>query len=521
MAGSFARNNWKTEMTLVPTRGVPARAGAGLVLTFVLTLMSGVPAGAATRYVNAGGNLQAALDAALSGDVIVVQAGARFVGPFRLPPKAGTAPITVRSAVTLPNRRITPLDAPLMPTLASDEIAAVLDGSGASNWRLDGLRFESVPNGQGEVIILQDSLNIYMDRLLIVAGEYGQKRGIRGNGRQITLTRSHIANIWRDGQDSQTFCAWDGAGPYTLTNNYLEAASENVMFGGADSQSLDRIPSDILIEGNQFTKRLEWKGQSKVVKNLFELKAARRITIRGNLFERNWTDAQTGFGILLKSVNQDGTAPWTVLEDVIFEHNVVRDTENGFNIMGNDYAQPSGRATRITIRNNLLLTPGVAFQLGGEIGQLTIDHNTIMQGYTLMSPYVGGVWNAGAPAPREAEYAVEQLTFTNNLAPHNEYGVKGQGSGIGTPTLVAHMRSYTWTNNALAGAAGYPYPIVTWMPTVDEFRAQFRADYSLTANSVFRRLGTDGLDLGFDWVSTGSADKPVAPRNLRLSTKGP
>jgi hypothetical protein len=83
------------------------------------------------------------------------------------------------------------------------------------------------------------------------------------------------------------------------------------------------------------------------------------------------------------------------------------------------------------------------------------------------------------------------------------------------------MRSYTWTNNALAGAAGYPYPIVTWMPTVDEFRAQFRADYSLTANSVFRRLGTDGLDLGFDWVSTGSADKPVAPRNLRLATKGP
>jgi hypothetical protein len=508
-------------MTLVPTRGVPARAGAWLMLTFVLMLVAGVPADAATRSVNAGGDLQAALNAAQPGDVVVVQAGARFVGPFRLPSKSPGAVITIRSSATLPNRRIGPTDSSLMPTLASGVIAAVLDGSGASNWRLDGLQLESVPNGQGEVIVLQDSTNIYMDRLLIVAGDYGQKRGIRGNGRQITLTRSHIANIWRAGQDSQTFCAWDGAGPYTLTNNYLEAASENVMFGGADSLSVDRIPSDILVEGNQFSKRLEWKGQGKVVKNLFELKAARRVTIRGNMFERNWTDAQTGYGILLKAVNQDGGAPWTVLEDVMFEHNVVRDTENGFNIMGNDYAQPSGRATRITIRNNLLLTPGVAFQLGGEIGQLTIDHNTFDQGYTLMSLYVGTVWNAGAPAPRQAQYAVEQLTYTNNLSPHNSYGVKGDGTGIGTPSLVAHVRGYIWTNNVLAGGAGYPYPAVTWVPTVTDYRAQFRSDYTLIPTSTYRYKGTDGLDLGFDWVASATGTlSPIAPRNLRLSTGG-
>jgi hypothetical protein len=508
-------------MTLVPTRGVPARAGAGLVLTFVLTLLAGVPARAAILSVNAGGDLQAALNAAQPGDVVVVQAGARFVGPFRLPAKPLGAVITVRSSATLPNRRITPLDAPLLPTLASGVIAAVLDGTGASNWRLDGLQFESVSNGQGEVVVLQDSINIYMDRLLIVAGDYGQKRGIRGNGRQITLTRSHIANIWRVGQDSQTFCAWDGAGPYTLTNNYLEAASENVMFGGADSLSPDRIPSDILIEGNQFSKRLEWKGQGKAVKNLFELKAARRVTIRGNNFERNWTDAQAGYGILLKAVNQDGGAPWTVLEDVIFEHNLVRDTENGFNINGNDYAQPSGRATRITIRNNLLLTTGVAFQLGGEIGQLTIDHNTVDQGYTLMSLYLGTVWNAGAPGPRPAQYAVEQLTYTNNLAPHNTYGVKGEGTGIGTPSLGGNVKAYTWTNDVLAGGAGYPYPVVTWLPAVADYRAQFRSDYTLIPTSTYRYQGTDGLDLGFDWVASATGTpNPVAPRNLRLSIGG-
>ena len=469
---------------------------------------------AATTTVPAGADLQAALNAAQPGDVLVLQAGARYVGSFRLPGKAAGPVITIRSSATLPDRRITSQDANLLPTLASAVVSAVLDGTGAANWRLDGIRFESVSNGQGDVILLQDSINIFLDRILIAAGANGQKRGIRGNGRQITLTRSYIANIWRIGQDSQAFCAWDGAGPYTLTNNFLEAASENVMFGGADSLSADRVPSDILIEGNNFTKRLEWKGQGKVVKNLLELKSARRLTIRRNMFERNWTDAQTGYGILFKAVNQDGGAPWSVLEDVLFEQNLVLDTENGFNILGNDYAHPSGRATRITIKNNLLMTPGVAFQVGGEIGDLAIDHNTINQGYTLLSLYHGTVWNAGAPAARPGAYAVEHLIFTNNMALHNEYGVKGQGTAVGTPSLTAHTVGFTWTNNVLAGGAGFPYPPVTWMPTVVEYRGQFQPDYTLMPNSPFQRLGIDGLDLGFDGVVRPVPLTP--PGNLRL-----
>ena len=416
---------------------------------------------AATTNVPAGADLQAALNLARPGDVLILQAGARYDGPFTLPPNPTGPPITIRSSATLPERRIGPQDAALLPTLASPVAWAILDGTGASNWRLDGIAFEPVVDGTGEVILLQDSINIYMDRLLIVGGVNGQKRGIRGNGQKITLTRSYIANIARASQDSQAFCAWDGAGPYTLTNNYLEAASENVMFGGADSKAPDRVPSDILIEGNHFTKRLEWKGAGLVVKNLFEMKAGRRITVRDNLFERNWTDAQTGFGILLKVVNQGGTAPWSVLEDVLFERNVVRDTENGFNILGNDYAKPSGRATRITIKNNLLLTPGMAFQAGGEIGDLTIDHNTVDQGYTLMSLYKGTVWSAGAAAARPGTYAVEHLTYTNNLARHNAYGVKGQGTAVGTASLTAFSVSYVWTNNVLAGGAGFSYPSVT------------------------------------------------------------
>src|SRR4029077_4399989 len=51
-----------------------------------------------TWPVNAGGNLQAALDNAKLGDTIVLQAGATFTGPFKLPNKtAGSGWIYVVS----------------------------------------------------------------------------------------------------------------------------------------------------------------------------------------------------------------------------------------------------------------------------------------------------------------------------------------------------------------------------------------------------------------------------------------
>ena len=340
---------------------MPAVAGLGLPALAVFALLCAFesPAGAATIFqVPAGGNLQAALNSAQPGDEIVVAAGARFVGPFHLPVKPAGPVITIRSSAALPARRLAPSDSALLPTLASGSVEAALTAIGTANWRLDGIRFESNTNGEGNIILLQDATNITLDRLLIVAGPQGQRRAIMGNGRTITLTRSHIGNIWMSGVDSQAFCAWDGAGPYTLTNNYLEAASENVLFGGADSAAPDRIPADILIADNHFSKPWDWKGLPRNVKNLLEFKAAKRVTIRKNLFERNWTDGQPGTAILFTPRNQDGRAPWSVVEDVLFENNIIRDTEGVFNVMGNDNEKPSGRATRITIRHNLALGTG-------------------------------------------------------------------------------------------------------------------------------------------------------------------
>src|SRR4051812_8527780 len=81
-------------------------------------------AGAATLTVNAGGDLQGALDAARPGDTIVLAAGAVFTGNYMLPAKGGSAYITIRSSAadaSLPASgvRIDPSYAGYLPKIRS------------------------------------------------------------------------------------------------------------------------------------------------------------------------------------------------------------------------------------------------------------------------------------------------------------------------------------------------------------------------------------------------------------------
>ena len=59
--------------------------------------------------------------------------------------------------------------------------------------------------------------------------------------------------------DSQAINGYNGAGPFTIENNYLEAAGENVLFGGADPAVTNLVPSDIVLRRNHLFKPLEWR----------------------------------------------------------------------------------------------------------------------------------------------------------------------------------------------------------------------------------------------------------------------
>ena len=74
-----------------------------------------------------------------------------------------------------------------------------------------------------------------------------------------------------------------------------------------------------------------------MVKNLLELKSARRVTIEGNIFENCWGQAQAGYAIVFTVRAQGGAMPWAVVEDVDFVRNIVRNSSGGVNILGRDY----------------------------------------------------------------------------------------------------------------------------------------------------------------------------------------
>src|SRR5947209_15906566 len=125
------------------------------------------------------------------------------------------------------------------------------------------------------------------------------KRGIALNSGETSIINSYLSDFKNTGQDTQALCGWNGPGPFHIINNHLEAAGENVLFGGATAQIPNLVPSDIEIRHNHFYKPLSWKlddasyaGQHWSVKNLLELKNAQRVIVDGNTLENNWYDGQ-------------------------------------------------------------------------------------------------------------------------------------------------------------------------------------------------------------------------------------
>src|SRR5262249_22204550 len=181
--------------------------------------------------VNAGGNLQSALDQALPGDVIVIQAGATFTGNFTLPNKSGTGWITVRTSTpdtNLPQGvRVVPASASLMPKLLSPNDNPVIQtDSGAHHFRFVGIEF-GVTQGtyiygivafDGEqTTAAQTPHDLIIDRCYIHGNTNdGSRRGLLMNSASTAVIDSYISNIHEVGADSQAIAAWNGPGPFKI-----------------------------------------------------------------------------------------------------------------------------------------------------------------------------------------------------------------------------------------------------------------------------------------------------------------
>jgi hypothetical protein len=611
-------------------------------------------ADAATRTVCASGcaytDLQAAIDAASFGDTILLRAGQTFVGHFRLRAKSGTGVIVIRGdapASDLPDDgvRLVPSTRPGGNTSISRLARIVGRGglykttpllrtdAGAHGYVIQFIDFDGVAQLGYETVIQVGTdttatppTDITFDRVYVHGHRYkGQKRGIALQGKRLSVLNSYISDIKAIRTDSQAINGYNGAGPITIQNNYIEGASENVMFGGADPAVTNLVPSDIVLRRNHLFKPFAWRnpilaapggvrasagtggslasgrhyfrvvavmasastsavsapstevsatvsssgrvtvswsavpgadkyrvyrgttsgGQSKylettgtsfaypgsgessgtpatsgtkwVVKNHLELKNAQRVTVDGNLFENNWAAGQSGYAIMLTPRNS-GSAPWTRVQYVTFTNNIVRHVPAVVNIAGYDDSDPTQRTERITFRNNLFEDVNVsaygtnakALLVGDGAAYLVFDRNTIIHTNSSV------LFAYGAAMPG--------LVYTNNLSLHNKYGIMGDGSSPGKPTIAKYFPGGVVQCNVLAGGNASLYPTPNAFPTVEQWTAGFvdlaGGDYRVAAGTILSQSGCGGAVPGADLaavaaaVGGGPVGDPVEPANV-------
>jgi len=501
------------------------------VLLFVCTcvLSFATAARAATITVPAGGDLQAALDAARPGDTILLPAGAVFTGNFLLPAKGGSAYITIRSAApdsSLPaaGTRIDPSDAALLPKVRSDHNgAAFRTAPGATYWRLQTLEIlPSESTSSANLLELgggnssQNSLSmvpqhLIVDRCYIHGVSWDQRRAVALNSGDTQILGSYVSGIHGTGVDTQAIAGWNGPGPYLIENNYLEATGENILFGGSDPFISGLVPSHITIRRNLIAKPAAWQTSGYTLKNLVEFKNADTVTVDGNTIEYNWAAGQQGYSILLTPRNSGGTAPWSVVRNVTITNNLIRHVAAVFNIAGYDDIHSSQQTTNVRISNNLIHDVSTAYATAGNpangwfavIGNgprgVVFDHNTIdNDGNDTFCLYTGSQGGS-----------VYGLEITNNLMRDNAYGIFGGGSQEGIKSLTQYAPGYYVAGNAIGGATATLYPGGNLFPSLSQWAADFvnraAGDYRLVSASASRGTALDGTDIGVAFPALDAA----------------
>jgi hypothetical protein len=450
--------------------------------------------------VKAGGDFQSALNRAKPGDTILLQAGAKFVGSFVLPNKTGDEFITVQSSefAKLPKdgERVSLKDAVLMPkVLSSGNGKGVIETSpGAHHYRFVGIEFAPANNDYIYNLIWLNAENpkdiphhIEIDRCYIHSNLPGvTRRGIALNSADSIVKNSYIAGFAGEGEETQGICGWSGTKNVKILNNYIEGGAENIMFGGSDITSADLIPADIEVRGNHLNKPAEWKDKKFSMKNLFELKNAKRVNFVGNYMENSWM----GSSITITVRNETGGSPFNTIEDVLIKDNVIINAADGVNILGTDNHYPSQTLKRLIIANNLFLDIGNKTPQGqGYFIQISNGEDILIANNTVF--HYGNVTNLYGDTTKN-------FLFRDNIVSHNNYGFHGHRN------IQSIEAQKTFQNNIIINNKKIPQSDTQFPPNnfwVQDYNAvgfmnSAQNDFRLAPNSRFKGKGKDGKDIG-------------------------
>jgi hypothetical protein len=309
---------------------------------------------------------------------------------------------------------------------------------------------------------------------------------------------SYLYDIKDAGSDAQAILTYNSPGPLKIVNNYLEATGENMMTGGADPSYANAVPSDIEIRRNYFKKQSSatWAA-SWSVKNILEFKNAQRVLVEGNVLETCYPDSQTGFALLFTVRNQDGTAPWSVVQDITFRYNKVLDTDSFTQVLGTDDTNTSEDTARLDIRHNLIRCTNSSatvlrmLQISSPAASVKLVHNTM-----LFADGAGNSFGQSGGTP-----AMTGFVFRDNIVSNGLYGFRSDTEAAGTATLDAFYTGYDFTYNVRIGSGG-TYP-ATNQTAADYAAVGFTdsgaGDFSLSVGSSFKGDASDATDPGADW----------------------
>jgi hypothetical protein len=552
---------------------------AALPRVLIPTAMTNTPTPGITITVNSGESLQAALNSARCGDTIHLQAGATFTGQFTFPAKSCDAShwIVVRTSAdnsTLPaeGNRLTPCYAgvtylpgrPALHCISTKNVLAklvmpttgsgpVLFASGANHYRLMGLEITRAATaglvyGLAATVSGGTMNNVILDRVWMHGtAQADTTRGVwLGGGTYVSIIDSFLTDfhcVWLTGAcgDSQAIAGGIGKGPmgpYKITNNFLEAAGENILFGGGAASA---TPTDIQVSQNHMFKPMTWmKGQPGYVggangnpfsvKNLFELKNAQRVLLENNIMENTWGGfSEFVYAILLTPKNQSSLCPICQVTDITIRYNYTSHMGAGIQLANgradNGALPLNGGRYSIhddvfdDINGTIYHGPGFFAQVSTDPGvtilhDVTINHVTAFAPKTLL--LVGDVLSTNTP--------MSNFVFTNNIVNAGAAPVWSTGTDgflncavHDSPiiTLTACFSSHIFSNNAVV-AIPSTAPLSTW-PTHNFFPTTATAvefvnynggsggNYQLQSSSPYKAAGTDGKNLGADIPGVNAA----------------
>jgi hypothetical protein len=539
---------------------------AQLPLVYIQSSMANTPAPGATITVNAGGDFQAALNSANCGDTISLQAGATFTGSFTLPAKGCDDAhwIIIRTSApdsSLPaeGTRITPCYAgvsslpgrPALNCVSTQNVMAKLNlsttgvgpvvmASGATHYRLLGLEItRSAATGivysLASIAAGGSADHIYFDRVWMHGTALDETtRGLQLGGSTYMavvdsyFTDFHCISITGACTDAQAISGGLGSlpqGPYKVSDNFLEASAESILFGGGAATV---APTDIEITRNHMFKPLTWlQGQPGfvgvvfAVKNHLELKNAQRVLVDGNILENTWGGfSQNGFSIVITPKNQNNACPSCLVTDVTIRYNTSSHIGSGMQIANglSDAGGPPFDGQRYSIHDDIFddIDP-VTYVGSGVLGQVSMGDGTpLLQNVTLnhitgFSP--SELLNVGDDT--SVNPPMSNIWFTNSIVNAGAYPVWSTGGSTNcaikdvpiTTMTACFANSSLSTNAIIATPKNYPassWPAGNFFP-VNAAAVQFvnynngnGGDYHLQPTSPYKNAGTDGKDLGAD-----------------------